>query len=247
MNMEKAIHLNEYDVCLFMGRLYNHDYLWFSSNEISKISTTQPVIHNYALSYALSHRSYGIFVGSTPKYVDDPDGEFGSMPVYATPADCKETVSRTTITFNALDTRTLTTGDSKTMNTPNLGKRVYLDPIWEPREIQRPRKGYQFYAFVFDNYQLPSVVRIGKKSAPVRIWWEEITEPVAFLQEKPRRPTHLINPLDINGKLISFDPVIIPPHMLFRMATIAEDWWVFGKGHAVHVPKRVLNRIGSAA
>lgn len=244
--MERAIRLHECGVRVFVGRLYNHDYLWFSSNEISKVSTTQPVIHNYALCYALSHRSYGVCVGSTPKYVEDPDGEFGAMPLYATPA-YTESMSRTTITFNAVDTRTLTTGDSKTMNTPNLGKRVYLDPIWEHRDTERPSKGYQFYVFVFGSYSLPGVIRIGKKGASARMWWKEISQPLALFREKQQRPTHLVNPLDINGRLISYDPVIIPPHLLFRTPTLAEDWWVFSEGHAIHVPKRVLMRLGGGS
>ena len=241
--MERIIRLHECGVRVLAGRLYNHDYLWFSSNEISKLSATQPVIHNYTLCYALSHRSYGVYVGSTPKYIEDPDSEFNAMPLYATPA-YTETVSRTTITFNALDELTLTTGDSKTINTPNLGKRVYLDPIWEQWNSERPKKGYQFYVFVFDKYRLPGVIRLGKKGSSVRISWKEIPQPVALFREEQQRPTHLINPLDINGKLISFDPVIIPPHFLFRTPTIAEDWWIFSEGHTIQVPKRVLMRSG---
>ena len=99
--MANAIRLYEHGVRVFAGRLYNHDYLWFSSNEISKVSITQPVLHNYALCYAISQRSYGAYLGSTPKYVEDPDGEFNAMPLYATPAhaDHPEHISRTTITF----------------------------------------------------------------------------------------------------------------------------------------------------
>lgn len=244
--MERVIRLYERGVRVLVGRLYNHDYLWFSSNEISKISTTQPVIHNYALCYALSNRSFGVYIGSTPKYVEDPDGEFGAMPIYATPA-YTEWASHTTITFNALDTLTLTTGDSKTLNTPNLGKRVYLDPVWEHWDAGRPSKGYQFYVFAFERYRLPGVIRIGKKGSPARIWWKDIPQPVAIFREGKQQPTHLINPLDINGKLISYDPVIIPPHLLLRFSAIAEDWWVFSEGHAIQVPKRVLARIGGGS
>lgn len=246
--MASAIRLYEHGVRVFAGRLYNHDYLWFSSNEISKVSTTQPILHNYALCYALSQRSYGVYVGSTPKYVEDPDGEFGAMPLYATPAHADaENVTRTTITFNAIDTRTLTTGDSKKLNTPNLGKRVYLDLQWEGRDAERPRKGYTFYVFTFDRYRLPGVVRLGKKGTPVRLRWEEISSPLALFREGQQRSTHLINPLDVNGRVVSYDPVMILPHLLLRTATLAEDWWVFRDRHAIQVPKRVLTRIGGAA
>ena len=251
--MANAIRLYEHGVRVFVGRLYNHDYLWFSSNEISKVSTTQPILHNYALCYAISQRSYGVYLGSTPKYVEDPDGEFNSMPLYATPAhaDHPDNISHTTITFNAVDSRTLTTGDSKSMNTPNLGKRVYIDPAWESTEIERPEKGYQFYIFTFDSYRPPGVARLGKKGASMRIRWEEVPQPVAIYREDEQSPTHPINPLDVNGHLVSYDPVMIPPHLLFRTATLAEDWWLFFSAgrvrHTIHLPKRVLNRIGGVS
>src|SRR5437016_10065507 len=149
--MAQTIRLYEHGVSLFAGRLYNHDYLWFSSNEISKVSATQPFLHNYALCYALSQRSYRICIGSTPKYIDDMEGEFGAMPLYATPAHA-DRVQRTTITFNAVDSLTLTTGDTKTANTPNLGKRVYLNLLWESYNSDSPQLGYQFYVFTFDGY-----------------------------------------------------------------------------------------------
>lgn len=242
--MVRAVNLHERGVRLFAGRLYNHDYLWFSSNEISKVSTTQPFLHNYALCYALSQRSYRISIGSTPKYVVDPTGEFDMMPLYATPAHASN-VQRMTITFNAVDSLTLTTGDSKTMNTPNLGKRVYLNLLWEHFDVERPRLGYEFYVFVFGDYRLPSAFRLGKKGTPVRVRWAELPRAVAIFNEQPQRPTHVLNPLDISGRLVSYDPISIPPHLLLRTVTLEQDWFVSGGNHKVHVPKRVMARAGN--
>jgi CRISPR-associated protein Csc1 len=244
--MAQAIRLYERGVRVFAGRLYNHDYLWFSSNEISKVSTTQPFLHNYALCYALSQRSYRVCIGSTPKYVEDPDKEFGAMPLYATPAHASS-VQRTTITFNAVDSLTLTTGDSKQMNTPNLGKRVYLNLLWEQPDRERPQLGYEFYVFTFDGYRLPSAFRLGKKGTPVRVRWEELSNAMAVFREQPQRPTHVVNPLDVSGRVVSYDPVSIPPHLLLRTVTLEQDWFVFNGRHAVHVPKRVIARAGGAS
>lgn len=244
--MSQAIRLHERGVRVFAGRLYNHDYLWFSSNEISKVSTTLPILHNYALCYALSQRSHRICVGSTPKYAEDANGEFDAMPLYATPAFASQ-VQRTTITFNAVDALTLTTGDSKTMNTPNMGKRVYLNLLWELRDTEKPQLGYEFYVFAFDDYRLPRVFRLGKKGSPVRVRWEELPNAVAVFREQSQRPSHVVNPLDVNGKLISYEPISIPPHLLLRNVTLDQDWFVFSGRHAVQVPKRVLTRIGGVS
>lgn len=239
--MTKSIPISKRGVRLYHGRLYNHDYLWFSSNEISKVSITQPVLHNYALCYALSQRTYRTFVGSMPRYAEDPEGEFGSMPVYATPGQAIYT-QRTTVTFNALDELTLTTGDSKRMNTPNLGKRVYLNLLWEKPDNKRLELGYEFYVFVFGDYRLPAVFRLGKKGTPVRVLWQELADVTAVLRDEAVQPTHIVNPLDVTGQLISYEPLSIPPHLLLKTVTIRDDWFVFAGRHVVHVPKRVLER-----
>ena len=48
--------------------------------------------------------------------------------------------------------------------------------------------------------------------------------------------------LDISGKVISYDPISLPPHMLFRTAEITEDWFIFSGKHRVHVPGRVIEK-----
>lgn len=241
--MNEPIDLNARGVRLFHGRLYNHDYLWFSSNEISRVSTTQPFVHNYALCYALSLRSYGVYAGSSPCYVDDPDGEFNAMPVYATPARAAH-VERTTLTFNAVNDLSLTTGESGSLNTPTLGKRVCINLQWEPLEATRPRRGYECYIFTFDNYTLPGAFRLGKKGAPVRARWQEITNPIAAFHASAMHPSHAVNPLDVSGRRETFDIIFMPPHTIMRDGTIADDWFVQSGHHCVHVPRRVLLRMG---
>lgn len=80
--MSERLDLNAQGIRLYAGRLYHHDFLWFSSFEISKTAATFPLIHNYALSYAVSGYSHGVYRGSTPRYAED----LNAMPAYATPA-----------------------------------------------------------------------------------------------------------------------------------------------------------------
>lgn len=237
--MSTSIELLRHQTHLFVGRVYNHDYLWFSSNEISKVSTTQPVLHNYALCYALSQRSWRTCVGSAPKYLLDPATEFGSMPVYAIPAETS-IANRTTVTFNAIDSLTQTTGDSKTMNTPNLGKRVYLNLAW--KDWKESHNGFEVFAFTFGDYVLPTVFRLGKKGCPIRAIWNEVKFPVATFEDSEQQPSHPVNPLDVSGDVRSYEPVPMPPHFLMRATSIENDWFVRVGGITVHVPKRVVER-----
>ena len=235
--MSKAIPLKEHGIRLFACRLFNHDYLWFSSFEISKVSTTLPIIHNYALCYSMADYSYGVYLGSKPRYEED----LSQFKLYATPGVCEQ-ASRTRITYNALDSKALVTERPERLrgiNTPDLGWRVYLNPIF--RNVgRREEQGFLCYLFTFDGSAPKGLTRLGKKGTSFRIYWEEIENPVAVFREESTRPTHPLNPLDIEGKVIAYDPVILPPHMLFRTAEIAEDWFVFSGKHCVHVPGRVI-------
>ncbi|RJQ46059.1 MAG: type I-D CRISPR-associated protein Cas5/Csc1 [Gaiellales bacterium] len=234
--MSERLDLNAKGLRLYAGRLYNHDYLWFSSFEISKTAATLPLIHNYALSYALSGYSYGVYaVGKPPRYIED----LNAMPAYATPARPQGSVARTRFTQNAVNSRSLRTDDApRGSNSPAIGWRLVLDPIWHNGAFQVNSVGFTFYLFVRENYHPPTVVRLGKKGCPVRLEWEEVTPAVAVLADKPVRPTHSVNPLDIQGEIISYDPLPIPPHLIFRVAEICNDWFVFSEEHRIHVPHR---------
>lgn len=226
-------------VRVFAGQLYNHDYLWFSSTEISKTSTTFSFLHNYALTYALSQFERSSFVGSMPTYAADLD----RMPLYTTPASAASTET-TLITFNALDSLTMRTDVKPNVNTPDLGKRRYLNPVFERKEAQEINAGYAFYAFVFGSEAPRSVFRLGKKGCPVRVRWQEIEWAKAKWSDEAVRPSHAVNPLDVAGKIVRFDPIMLPPHLLMRVAEISNDWFIYHGMLKIHVPKRVARKVG---
>jgi CRISPR-associated protein Csc1 len=227
--MSEQIALNTVGVRVFAGRLHNHDFLWFSSFEISKTAATLPLLHNYALSYALSGYSFGVFEGHSPRYAED----LRAMSAYATPARTDGFSAWTRFTQNAINSVTLRTDDAPSgCNSPSLGWRLVLDPVWGERS------GFVFYLFAQPSFAPPGVVRLGKKGCPVRLHWEEITSPVAVFSEAPVRPTHAVNPLDVQGELESFEPVAIPPHVVLRVAEIRRDWFVFAGKHRIHLPRR---------
>lgn len=238
--MSERLDLNAQGIHLYAGRLYNHDYLWFSSFEISKTAATLPIIHNYALSYAVTGYSYGVYYGNTPRYEED----LRAMPAYATPARPEGRVARTRLTQNAVSSRTLRTDDApKGSNSPALGWRLVLDPVWPAAaaDTGAGQTGFSFYLFGRDPFRPPAVARLGKKGCPVRLQWQELDPAVAVFISEPMRPTHAVNPLDVQGAIVSYEPLAIPPHLVFRVAELRNDWFVLSGDHRVHVPRRVAS------
>lgn len=239
--MSERLDLNARGVRLFSARLYNHDYLWFSSFEISKTAGTIPAIHNYALSYAISGFSYGVYFGGGPRYEED----LAAMSAYATPACPVGQASLTRFTQNAINSATLRTDDGPSgKNTPGLGFRVVVDPVWRTTRGDRDPAGFSFYVFAKSDYSLPSVLRLGKKGCPVRLDAEEIVGPVAIRSASVVRPTHAVNPLDIQGEITAYQPVPLPPFLILKIADIQNDWFVFSGQHKVHVPARFTDSGG---
>ena len=232
--------LNAMGIRLFAGQLWNHDFLWFSSYEISKVAATLPYLHNYALTYSVSDFSYGIPPGPGPQYDDD----LATMPLYCTPAEARM-AKRVRFTQNALNDLTGKTDDGPGgRNTPNLGWRVVLAPTFREAELASDA-GFRFYCFVWGTPAPRGVARLGKKGCPVRITWEELARPTARFTDQSSVPTHVVNPLDVSGRLLAYEPISLPPHLLLRRAEIIDDWIVRVGDHRVHVPARVVQRLQS--
>lgn len=237
--MQPNVRLANYDIRLFHAILEAHDFLWFSSYDVSTISSTEVVVHNYALTYALSRFERGVVAKQTPTYEED----LAQMPFYATPADLllrdNPFAGKIKQTWNALDTRTQQTQDPdfKKRNTPMIGKRVVIAPMTR----------FSFYLFTFKRQYPPSTIRLGKKRVPCRVHYTEIPTPLAHYQSRTFAPTHLVNPLDVQGSVETFNPISIPPHLLLRHARLCDDYAVSYKQkrvyHTIHVPVRILQQI----
>lgn len=240
--MQPNVRLANYDIRLFHAILEVHDYLWFSSYDVSTISSTEVVVHNYALTYAVSRFERGVVAKQTPTYEEDLD----QMPLYATPADLllrdNPFAGKIKQTWNALDTRTQQTQDpefnkKRKLNTPMMGKRVVIAPMTR----------FSFYLFTFKGQDPPGTIRLGKKRVPCRVHYAEIPTPLARYQTRTFAPTHLVNPLDVRGNVEAFNPINIPPHLLLRHARLCDDYVVSYKQkrayHTIHIPARILQQV----
>jgi CRISPR type I-D-associated protein Csc1 len=116
------------------------------------------------------------------------------------------------------------------------------------RVVVAPMTRFGFYVFAVDGNQPPGAIRLGKKRSPCRVRYTEIPNPVARQVEDVFAPTHLVNPLDVSGKVEAFNVVNVPPHLLLRNSRLRGDYVIRHKEgrlyHTVHLPKRVLLHLG---
>lgn len=218
--------------------LVPQDFLWFSSYDALGISSTEAVIHNYALAYALNRFERAIAWDTLPHYEED----LSRMPYYCTPARAREVV-RIGITYNAVDERTQRTDSEQTINTPMLGQRRVIVPFLRRGPRAQPVE-FSFYLFAPPGTVLPRLVRLGKKRAPVRLNYRLLTG--GRLVRRTDTPTHLVNPLDVAGTIRAFRPISVPPNLLLNNATIEDDWFFVTGRDIVHVPRRLSERAPSA-
>lgn len=230
--------LEDAGVRLYAGWGMPHDYLWFSSTESAQVSTTFAILHGYALTLSLSQRSWAC-APPNPDYERD----LGLCSYYALPAAWPG-APRVRITQNAVDDRTNRTDTGEGRNTPSLSYRVCVAPA--PRALQ-PDAGFRVFAFAFGGEgPPPGVTRLGKKGCAMRWRWSEATEATIRFSDDVVRPSHPVSPLDLShaGGAVSYQPVALPPHLLYQFAELRNEPVVQLGRETVHVPARVLRRAG---
>ncbi len=218
---------------VYAATLQPHDFFWFSSYEAVGISSSEGVIHNYALTYALNRFERVIAWDVMPQY----EAEIEQMVLYCTPARSRE-VARVGITYNAVDEQSLRTDAEQNINTPMLGQRRVVVPFLR-RGLRAEPVQFFFYLFAPQGTQLPRVMRIGKKRAIAVLSYRLLT---GRLVRRTAVPTHLVNPLDIAGTVQAFWPISIPPNLLLDQAEIEDDWFLVAGRDVVHVPRRIIER-----
>lgn len=257
----RSVKLSDHGVRLWSGRLENHDFLWFATTDVNATATTWPILHNYALTYAICQFTYAAFSGHAPRYdadlarlvretdwSEEHPGGVERMPAHALPVAAPR-VGRAVFTHNAIDD--LTVGTDTTVgssgkavpaggNVPKLGHRVCITP-------SMGRGGFEFFVFTWGGFRPPGAFRLGKKGCPMRGHLEAMPEEeaVARWMEHDFRPCHPVNPRDLLDRVsvTSYWPVIMPPHLLYAEVSLRGEWAVvLDGGRFVHVPRRVAAR-----
>lgn len=231
-----SINLKKYGIRLFYCQMILHDYLWFASYDASSLASTEAVIHNFALSYAVSRFDRSIMHNDSPRY----DKDLAEMDFYAMPAQAIE-YKKITQTYNALDAKSWRTDELKAKkNTPKLGKKNMITPLSK----------FDFYLYSWGK-EPAGIIRLGKKRSQIRLKWREIYNPVAYFNDDSYNVDHIVNPLDVSGKVQKYEIVRIPPFLLLKNVELKNDWYIEDKNkeincrkRIVHLPEKILTEVG---
>ena len=203
---------------IYRCQLELHDSLYYATREIGRLYETEPVIHNYALCYALGlvdsevystrvaeKHSYRYFCPEqVPKY-EEHLTPLNTQGIYLTPARSLSH-SATLNTWKYANNNYHVEMEKTQKNIPSFGR---------AKEIA-PESRFEFYLVSQKSLTLPKWIRLGKWMSKAAM---EVTELSTVKQSEDEFTfPYLLNPLDVMfcHQVISYDVVNMPPVSLIR-------------------------------
>ena len=206
-----------------------HDSLYFATREIGRLYETEPVIHNYALCYALGlvdseiysttvaeEDSYRYFCPEQiPKYEQHLTA-LNQQGIYVTPARSISHAS-TLNTWKYANNNYHVEMEKTQKNIPSFGR---------TKEIA-PESKFEFFIISEKPLKLAKWIRLGKWMSKAELTTEEI---VNFVSKNGDFIfPYLLNPLDVmfSHQVLSYDVVNMPPVSLIQNIKIRGQYYQF--------------------
>ena len=229
---------------IYRCQLELHDSLYFATREIGRLYETEPVLHNYALCYALGlvdsetystsvpeEHSYRYFCPEqVPKY-EEHLTPLNQQGIYITPA---RSLSHAAIlnTWKYADNRYHVEMEKTQKNIPSFGR---------AKEIA-PESRFEFFAISQKPLKLPKWIRLGKWMSKAEVSVQEFTD--IKLKTGEFTVAYPLNPLDVmfTNQVISYDVVNMPPVSLIQNVQMRGEYYQFGD---IKIPARMEYRFSS--
>nr|WP_318732888.1 type I-D CRISPR-associated protein Cas5/Csc1 [Roseofilum sp. Belize Diploria] len=197
-----------------------HDSLYFATREIGRLYETEPIIHNYALCYALGlvdNPQYATTVNETESYryfcrYQVPQYEEHLTPLnqqglYVTPA--YPVHYQTVLTTWKYANNNYHVEMQKTAkNWPSFGRN---------KEVA-PESKFECFAISSQKIRFPKWIRLGKWLSKAEVTCNNLQEVKASVSEQEFFYRNALNPLDVmfSHQVISYDVINMPPVSLIR-------------------------------
>lgn len=218
-----------------------HDSLYYATREIGRLYETEPVLHNYALCYALGlvdNEQYGTIVPEEscyryfcPEQVPLYEAHLTALNregIYVTPA---QSVQHTAVlnTWKYADNRYHVEMQKTQKNIPSFGR---------TKEIA-PESKFECFILSIQSLTLPRWIRLGKWMSKAQVDAQELP--------KPRKMTgaflcsHPLNPLDVmfTYRVMSYDTLNMPPVSLIRNVRMVGDYYQLDGATKVSLPSHL--------
>ncbi|MEG3927623.1 MULTISPECIES: type I-D CRISPR-associated protein Cas5/Csc1 [unclassified Microcoleus] len=208
-----------------------HDSLYFATREIGRLYETEPVIHNYALCYALGlvdseiysttvseEHSYRYFCPEqVPKYETHLTA-LNQQGIYVTPGR-SISHSSTLNTWKYANNNYHVEMEKTQKNIPSFGR---------TKEIA-PESKFEFFIISEKSLKLAKWIRLGKWMSKAAVEIVEQKEVKRSTSEANLNFPYLLNPLDVmfSHQVISYDVVNMPPVSLIQNVKMLGRYYEF--------------------
>lgn len=234
-------------VSIYRCQLELHDSLYFATREIGRLYETEPVIHNYALCYALGlvdsqiysttvaeEHSYRYFCPEqVPKY-EEHLTPLNQQNIYVTPA---RSLNHSAIlnTWKYANNNYHVEMEKTQKNIPSFGR---------AKEIAAESR-FEFFVISQKELKLPKWIRLGKWMSKAEVTVEPLPKPK--IAEGIFTCTHPLNPLDVmfTNQVISYDVVNMPPVSLIQNVQLRGQYYQFDGIQNLKIPVRIEYRFRS--
>ncbi len=234
-------------VSIYRCQLELHDSLYFATREIGRLYETEPVIHNYALCYALGlvdsqiysttvaeEHSYRYFCPEqVPKY-EEHLTPLNQQNIYVTPA---RSLNHSAIlnTWKYANNNYHVEMEKTQKNIPSFGR---------AKEIAAESR-FEFFVISQKELKLPKWIRLGKWMSKAEVTVEPLPKPK--IAEGIFTCTHPLNPLDVmfTNQVISYDVVNMPPVSLIQNVQMRGQYYQFDGIQNLKIPVRIEYRFRS--
>lgn len=198
-------------------RLTLHDSVYYATREMGTLYETERYIHNYALSYALFNDTIikvPYFCASyEPNYRGDLS-KLNELGIYVTPAK--------PVSWDYLLVTWKIAQVSYYRKPERFGGKNYPKNIGRAKELA-PGSEFEFFVVSAETVQLPRWIRLGKWHSKAEVTVELLGEPTE--KEAPYMAGVVLNPLDVPGRLVTFDVVSMPPVSLVLNARLEGSYY----------------------
>ena len=221
-----------------------HDNLYYATREIGRLYETEPVLHNYALCYALGlvdsqqfstvlpeEQAYRYFCSEQVPMYEAHLTPLNERGIYITPA---RAVKHTTVlnTWKYANNNYHVDMEKTKKNIPSFGR---------AKEIA-PESQFEFFAFSNRPLTLPRWIRLGKWMSKAQLTLQALPAHKRYSADEFTFP-YPLNPLDVmfSNQVMSYDTVNMPPVSLIRNVRMRGDYYAF-PGLSLRLPAQMNYR-----